>query len=182
MIRNSAHTFAPPARCIYCGSRGDPGLHREHIIPKGLRGMLVFRKASCAECGSETHAVEGRVINPLFGASRHITGIKRTKEPSLKLFSKKADGPAPTVEVHADLSEFTVSDVEPDDHLGGCVGYELLHPAGILRGQAPGSDDELVMVGPKIYVPEDFQERARALGLAGKNVLIGGTSRAAVLN
>src|SRR6266404_4217659 len=92
MIGNPEHTFDPPGRCIYCPSTGDPDLHREHIIPKALRGRLVFRKASCAQCGSETHAFEGRVINRLFGGARHVTGMQPTKDASLKVFFKGTSG------------------------------------------------------------------------------------------
>jgi hypothetical protein len=118
------------------------------------------------------------VINRLFGGARHITGMQPTKDPSLKVFSKgKSGGPQPTVDMHLDLDEFSSSDVPPDEHPGGCVGYELPHRAGIMRGEPLSDDDEFVVMGPKIYVPQDFQQRASALGLAGSRVLIGGTSK-----
>ena len=178
MIGNPEHTYDPPGRCIYCPSTGDPSLHREHIIPKGLRGRLVFREASCAQCGSETSAFEGRVINRLFGGARHVTGMQPTKDPSLKVFSKGKSGKQQqTIEIHDDLKEFSGSDVPPDEHPGGCVGYELPNRAGIMRGEPLSDDDEFVVTGPKIYVPQDFQQRARALGLAGGSVIIGGTSK-----
>jgi hypothetical protein len=176
IISNSEHTFDPPGRCIYCPSTGDPYLHREHIIPKALRGRLVFRKASCAQCGSETHAFEGRVINRLFGGARHVTGIQPTKDASLKMFSKSKSG-GPQFDIQYDLDEFSSSDVSPDEHPGGCVGYELPQRAGIMRGEPPSGDDEFVVMGPKVYVPQDFQQRVSALGLAGKSVLIGGNSK-----
>ncbi|PJG53748.1 hypothetical protein CVM73_18615 [Bradyrhizobium forestalis] len=53
----------------------------------------------------------------------------------------------------------------------------MLDGAGILRGELRNDDDEFIIAGPKLYVPQDFQERGRALGLAGGSVLVGGTSK-----
>lgn len=105
-------------------------------------------------------------------------GMKPTKDPSMKVLSRRKlpDDRHQAFEVHDDLEEFGESHVPPDEHPGGCVGYELLDRAGILRG-APQNNDEFVVTSPKLYVPHDFQQRGRALGLAGSSVLIGGTSR-----
>jgi hypothetical protein len=128
--------------------------------------------------GSYDKPRNARVISRLFGGARHVTGMQPTKDASLKVFSKGKSGEQQqTVEIHDDLKEFSGSDVPPDEHPGGCVGYELPDRAGIMRGEPLKDDDEFVMTCPKIYVPQDFQQRARALGLAGGSVLIGGTSK-----
>jgi hypothetical protein len=55
-----AKTYDPPGHCIYCGLKAaDTQLSREHIIPKGLGGLLIFRKASCSDCAEKTKRVEG---------------------------------------------------------------------------------------------------------------------------
>ncbi|WP_192739078.1 hypothetical protein [Bradyrhizobium sp. OAE829] len=96
----------------------------------------------------------------------------------MKVFSKRGSGEQQQAfEIHDDLNEFIDSDVPPDEHPGGCVGYELPDRAGIMRGEPLRDDDEFVMTGPKIYVPHDFQQRGRALGLAGRSIIIGGTSK-----
>lgn len=46
-----AKVFPSIGRCIYCGLDGrKERLTREHIVPKGLSGAIIFSGASCEEC------------------------------------------------------------------------------------------------------------------------------------
>jgi hypothetical protein len=70
--------------CIYCYSDGEGlGLRTEHIIPGGLGGRLELPCASCRPCEQETSALEGRVLNGIYGYSRAHLGVRR-EQPSKK--------------------------------------------------------------------------------------------------
>lgn len=60
-------------RCIYCGSTGN--LSDEHIIPYGLGGRWVLRKASCKECADITSRFELNVLRNLWGPARAAFGL-----------------------------------------------------------------------------------------------------------
>jgi HNH endonuclease len=46
--------------CIYCGEK--EGLSDEHVIPYGLGGNLILRKASCHTCAKITSNLELRLL------------------------------------------------------------------------------------------------------------------------
>jgi hypothetical protein len=48
--------FQSAGRCIYCGS--NQARTREHVMPKGLGGCIVFLDASCESCRTITSQVE----------------------------------------------------------------------------------------------------------------------------
>src|SRR5262245_38540988 len=51
--------YSAPGRCIYgSGPDHDNVLSREHILPRGLRGGLIFLKASCENCRKITQKIE----------------------------------------------------------------------------------------------------------------------------
>lgn len=55
--------FKTIGRCIYCGRKGHAErLTREHVIPKGLNGSLIFLGASCEACRVTTARFEEEVL------------------------------------------------------------------------------------------------------------------------
>jgi HNH endonuclease len=72
------HIYPEVRMCIYCYSDGEGlGLRTEHIIPGGLGGRLELPCASCRPCEQETSALEGRVLNGIYGYSRAHLGVRR---------------------------------------------------------------------------------------------------------
>jgi HNH endonuclease len=55
--KDNARVFQPANRCIYCEDGRAP-FTREHVIPRGLGGGIIFPKASCEECRKITHDIE----------------------------------------------------------------------------------------------------------------------------
>ena len=60
--------FYVPSRgaCIYCGAT-DAALSDEHVVPYGLGGSHVLRKASCCRCAAITSKFERKVMRELWG-------------------------------------------------------------------------------------------------------------------
>jgi hypothetical protein len=83
--------FGPANRCIYCPD-GKPPFTREHVIPRGMGGGIIYREASCEQCriiiqDIETYCMRGPflshrltagLVNDLsdLGATRKMTYIK----------------------------------------------------------------------------------------------------------
>jgi hypothetical protein len=77
-----AKNYSAPAQCIYCGALGNlkHRLTKEHIIPRGLDGRLIFRRASCVECAKITGQVEQTSLRGPFLIARTQMGL-RTRRP-----------------------------------------------------------------------------------------------------
>jgi hypothetical protein len=61
--KEKARVFQPANRCIYCID-GKPPFTREHVIPRGLGGGIIYPNASCEECREiirdlETYCMRG---------------------------------------------------------------------------------------------------------------------------
>ncbi len=84
----------PIGSCVYCGNIDD--LSDEHVIPYGLGGNLILRKASCTTCCEETKKLEGRLLRGHWWPYRRFLGLKsrRPKEqnPELPVVVHHADG------------------------------------------------------------------------------------------
>jgi hypothetical protein len=79
-------------QCIYCGT-SEGKLSDEHIIPYGLNGDFVLRKASCAACATITSRFERDVLRNLFPAARAALGYKtRRKHPETFPAKIRRDG------------------------------------------------------------------------------------------
>jgi len=76
MATNLAASGAHPivGRCIYCGSTTQ--LSDEHVLPYGLGGKLVLKRASCRSCAKVTAALEQRLLRGHWWPYRQILGIK----------------------------------------------------------------------------------------------------------
>jgi hypothetical protein len=64
----------PVMECIYCGSQ--ERLSDEHIIPYGLSGDLVLKKASCHECAKSTSQLEQQLLRGHWWSYRQFLGLK----------------------------------------------------------------------------------------------------------
>ena len=60
----------PIGFCIYCGESNTALLSDEHIAPEGLRGNIILKLASCAECAKLTSYFEMRTLRGPLGAAR----------------------------------------------------------------------------------------------------------------
>jgi hypothetical protein len=69
-----AKTFTAANRCIYCPD-GKPPFTREHIVPQGLGGGLIFPKSSCEKCRRVTHEIETYCLRGILLSHRLGTGL-----------------------------------------------------------------------------------------------------------
>jgi HNH endonuclease len=60
--------------CIYCGEK--KCLSDEHIIPYGLGGSIVLKKASCNSCAKITSNIELRLLRGQWWPYRKLLGIQ----------------------------------------------------------------------------------------------------------
>jgi len=76
MSKGTTSAFAHPVigYCIYCGSTKN--LSDEHVLPYGLGGKLVLKKASCRDCAKVTASLEQRLLRGHWWPYRQILGIK----------------------------------------------------------------------------------------------------------
>ncbi len=66
--------------CIYCGSK-EPGLTKEHVVPKGLNGNVTLGEASCRRCADITKRFEGHILHEVWQGCRAQAGLgSRHKE------------------------------------------------------------------------------------------------------
>ncbi len=79
-MANQIKYYGPVGKCIYCG-RNDVPLSDEHIVPYGLSGKFILRKASCQSCSEKTSLVERRVLRNHLIAPRAAMDLK-TRRPS----------------------------------------------------------------------------------------------------
>jgi hypothetical protein len=84
----------PIGRCIYCGATEQ--LTREHVIPKGLKGIYILGEASCRNCAIITGRIENACLRHMMGRFRRRVGFKSTKRQptTLPLRITKPDGSA----------------------------------------------------------------------------------------
>ncbi len=80
--------------CIYCGARSD--LRDEHVIPYGLEGTFVLRRASCGSCASKTSKIELAVLRDALLPARTALALrtrhKRSRGPTLSVTEVDAEG------------------------------------------------------------------------------------------
>lgn len=73
-----ANTTKGNNTCIYCGSVG--ALEDEHVVPFGLGGRQILKRASCRACATETGRLEQRLLRGQWWPYRQALGIvTRTK-------------------------------------------------------------------------------------------------------
>ena len=81
-------------RCVYCGATDS--LSDEHVVPYGLGGTLVLRKASCPRCALVTSKLEYDLLRGHWRAQRQFFGLpsRRSKEvvPDLDVVVVRANG------------------------------------------------------------------------------------------
>jgi hypothetical protein len=92
--RANARTFKAANRCIYCPD-GKPPFTREHIVPRGLGGGLIFPKSSCEKCRLVTHEIETFCLRGILLSHRLGTGLVQHLDQlanGIRLTFRKADG------------------------------------------------------------------------------------------
>jgi hypothetical protein len=72
--KDKARVFKPANRCIYCLD-GQPPFTREHVIPRGLGGGIIFPSASCEKCRKIIHEVETYCLRGPFLSHRLTLGL-----------------------------------------------------------------------------------------------------------
>ncbi|MEH6521246.1 hypothetical protein [Sulfitobacter sp.] len=65
--------------CIYCRAN-DVQLTDEHILPRGMNGYIVMKKASCIPCAREIQKFEGPVMQKQFGMVRQHLKYRSKKK------------------------------------------------------------------------------------------------------
>lgn len=78
-VKFPKQTLARIGECIYCGSK-DGTLSDEHIVPFGLSGPWVLKKASCSNCAGITSAFEKSVLKNTLMVARATMGLS-TRRP-----------------------------------------------------------------------------------------------------
>jgi len=89
---NAEIKLPAPGRCIYCG---DPNADTdEHIIPRGLNGLVVWKDASCKRCAAITSRFEGDVLGGFLKKPRTALNMKsyRKKAKTIRTQVKQDDG------------------------------------------------------------------------------------------
>jgi hypothetical protein len=72
--KDNARVFKPANRCIYCAD-GQPPFTREHVIPRGMGGGMIFPKASCEKCREIIRDVETYCMRGPFLSHRLELGL-----------------------------------------------------------------------------------------------------------
>ncbi|AWI89220.1 hypothetical protein C0214_13695 [Methylobacterium sp. DM1] len=144
-------TYPSLGKCIYCGA--DKKLSREHIIPFGLGGNLVFTGASCEQCAKATSDFERYCLRNMFQAARtHLklpTRNKKEKPKTLRLSYFRHEG------THEWL------DVPVSDHPYAVV-LPIFQPPTFISGSP--HQEGLVLEGTAILSGPGFFEKLQKFG------------------
>jgi hypothetical protein len=70
-----ARVIGPIGKCIYGQDHGTSNLSREHVLPFGLGGSMILRKASCENCRETIHPFETECLTKNFGLIRAQRGM-----------------------------------------------------------------------------------------------------------
>lgn len=160
-IRTKSVSYEGTGRCIYCGlPESGNNLSDEHIIPYGLGGRMVFKRASCIECSNQTHAFEGNVLGTFFKIPRRRLGIKSRR----KLFNTV------TLTKLAREGEKNIS--VPVESLPKAVTLISFGYPGILAGIPSQEFNSKMQL--HAYIFEGDPERVKSLTLGGNVTLTPG--------
>ncbi len=144
-------TYPSIGHCIYCGS--DRKLSREHIIPFGLGGNLVFTDASCDQCARVTSDFERYCLRNMFLAARthmNLPTRKRKERPkTLRLSYFKNEG------------DHEWLDIPVSDHPYAVV-LPVIQPPTLFSG-APHRDG-LVIEGTSVRAGPNFYQKLQSFG------------------
>ena len=142
---NSTSVSLTVNRCIYCGSNAS--LTDEHIIPLGLSGTDILRKASCTACAKETGRFEQLVLRGPMRAARVYRKLKSR--------TNHADAPATQRVIFIDNEKEYSADI-PIAEYPILLNFPIFAQPGCLTGKYPkGIGIEglnTVLFGPR---PED---------------------------
>lgn len=126
-------TYGPPGECIYCRTDepAAPRYTKEHIVPYGLRGNLVFRHAVCETCKGRTHPIEEFCLKECLKVPR-IVGGWRSRHNKEKPTHVRVG--RPTVGMASEGVRWTDEPIEETPLVYGSVTFAR---PGILFGRAP---------------------------------------------
>lgn len=108
-------------RCIYCG-KNDEALTDEHIIPFGLNGFLLLKKASCKTCAAITSKFEQDVLRISLFEPRIGLGLptrNKNKRPKFLELDVQKNGEKKTITL------------DPEDNFSCMIFPHYLQPAYI---------------------------------------------------
>lgn len=122
--------------CMYCGETEN--LTKEHIIPLGMGGNLVFPKSSCQKCASVTSRDERNVLRKFMYEGRlagNLPSRRKKKQPkTFKRILTREDG----VEFTKDLLVNSGISV---------INFPIFNEPGILSGESPVSGISISEIG-----------------------------------
>jgi HNH endonuclease len=72
--KDKPEVFESANRCIYCPD-GKPPFTREHVVPRGMGGGMIFPNASCKKCQKIIHDVETYCMRGPFLSHRLGVGL-----------------------------------------------------------------------------------------------------------
>jgi hypothetical protein len=109
--RGASYRFPDANRCIYCGTT-EKRLTKEHIVPLGLGGNLIFPKASCIECAKIIHVYEYTTLRTTLGVMRMRYGFptRRKKDRPTHLDIQTSKGKL----IKVPIEEYPVGAVIPN--------------------------------------------------------------------
>jgi HNH endonuclease len=125
--------------CIYCGEKN--GLSDEHIIPYGLGGNQVLKKASCKSCADITSNLEGRLLRGQWRPYRKILGIQSRRNypnylpahlvqlyaPKIPIQVKSDDYPL-VIFFDFDIPSVLIGKERPEPPFAKVVGAKIIRP------------------------------------------------------
>lgn len=79
--------FKTIGRCIYCARSGRAErLTREHVVPKGLNGTIIFSGASCESCRVVTARFEEEILRSDYKIYRALANWPMTRRETPRPF------------------------------------------------------------------------------------------------
>ncbi|MFA5452999.1 MAG: HNH endonuclease [Candidatus Methanomethylophilaceae archaeon] len=111
------HNFGVIGKCIYCGSEEE--LKTEHIVPYGLGGKSILKKASCENCAKVTSQIEMDVLRVHFGNYRTSMDFpsrrKKEKSTTTPITVETADGNLEEIQLNISESPNFLIIIEYDE-------------------------------------------------------------------
>lgn len=118
--------FKPANRCIYCPD-GKPPFTKEHVVPKGMGGGMIFPKASCTTCQKIINEIETYCMRGPFLSHRLKLGLVTYLHELGESLPMKFNRGSETFERRFTINEYPNYLVLP----------QLFGPPGILVGAPP---------------------------------------------
>jgi len=156
-------------KCIYCGSKILP-LSNEHIIPYGLNGVHILKKASCENCANITSRIELSVLGVSFERQRILMGFRsRRKKPDNREFKTLIDGKERVLSLDNQVTSLHFPILELPAFLTGKKYVEGVNVRGIayipLNKPQLNSPDKVINTEEFTYEGTYFERMLAKIGL-----------------